>query len=317
MCGLYKKLVIGSISLISGEKFMKFKLVALFCLNVAMVHAAPFQTVFDYNDGLLLLEDGSVWEVEVDGSEVFVKGDIVDEALFEGELLGRISEESVVSHAFDFVIKNENEEESKVIYGHISRLENGEVFLGLNSDPYKLEPGQRISLARFDGGAYCLVNKENLSIINAGINLGTTLNLPAIRTVVEETEFGYVFDDGFVLEQSLKPGIDSMELLGKKISFQFDPLEPMKLYLEVEGDEEFSKISIDCSTQFYFEVDFTAEIFDEDRWNESIIFLGSKTLKEAFIPSDLKKGERLSFYHISNPLFGEELEMQFYFVTRN
>lgn len=294
---------------------MRFRLFVLVCLNVVRVHAAPFQTVADYNDGLLLLDDGSVWEVEVDGSEVFVKGDLIDEAIFEGELLGKISEESFISHAFDFLIKSENEEGSMFIYGYFSHLKNGEVLLGFNSEPYKILPGQMVSLGRFSDGAHCLVNKESLTFINAGFNLGTTLNLPTIRTVCDVTQFGYLFDDGFVLEQSLNPGIDNFELLGKKISFQFDPIEPMKLYAEIEGDEDFSKISIDCRNQFCFEVDFTAEIFEGDTWHESIIFIGSKALKEAFFPSDLKKGDGLSFYHIANPLFGEELEKQFYFVT--
>ncbi len=297
---------------------MKIKLVFLFCFNLLLMHATPLQTVVDYNYGLLLLDDGSVWglEEEDDENEVFVKGDIVNTELLEGEILGKTGESAVVCNAYDFLIKCESEDELERMYGYLSHLSNGEVFVGINFEPYKITPGQTVLVARFNDDGCALINQESLTFINSGAYLGNTGNLSIIRSVVEVTESGCLFDDGFVLNQTLLPEIDSLEIFEKNISLHFDPKEPLKLYVEIVADDQFANVSIDCHEHLNIQIDLSVELEDGDPWKESISFIGSKALKEAFIPTDLKVGDRLAFYTIDNPLFGEELKNRIYFVVK-
>jgi hypothetical protein len=295
---------------------MNLKFCFLFILNLALVNAGPFQLVDDYSDGLLLLDDGTVWFSENEDEDSFIKGDRVDVGAIDAELLGKLEDKTSVSYAFDFLVESEWDGDVDIMYGYISHLNSGEVLFGVNSDPYKIKGGKAVAIARIDEVGHCLVDVLTKTFINDGIILGTTNRRPIVRQVVEVTESGYVFDDGFVLNRSLDPQIDNLELFDKQIAIHIDPSDSMKLSMEIIGDEDISKVTIDCHDQLNIFIDWTFDLEDGDQFHEFISFFGSKELKEAFFPSDLKEGDRLAFHYISNPLFGENFENCFYFVVR-
>ena len=107
-----------------------------------------------------------------------------------------------------------------------------------------------------------------------------------------------------------------MEFLEKTISCYFDPKEPLKLSIEVKGDGDFSKALLDCSAQLFLQVDSSIELEEGDFFKELVTFQGSKGLRDAFIPADLKIGDRVSFYPIVISLFEDELANQFYFLVK-
>ncbi len=344
---------------------MRIVFALLACLSLAGINANETetcipQTVFDLGfDGHLLLEDGSIWDIwGYDDNMSLLKGDLVivkgaysksdlgsdHEILGDGfevdaELVGFIEKDVTILNTYDFTMANKNGDPEN-IYGAISHLDDGNIMVGINLIPFIQTNGQVVAVGNIDEDARCLVDRETLSFLNFGANIGTTQSLPLTRTVTEVTETGYVFDDGFQLNMSFDPYVSSLYVEDHDISIQFDSKEPLKLTLLISGELVSGQIAVDCSEKFsidadleikesndWYEEDSSDDYDDEEYDNEeyddedevreaSITFVGSKALKEAFLPSGLQVGDTLSFHYISIPGMPEELSNSVWFAVK-
>ena len=345
---------------------MRIILTLLACLNIAVISAEDTevcipQTVLDFGfDGLLLLEDGSIWEVwGFDTNICFAKGDLVvvkgaytrddvgsdHEILVDGlevnaDLAGFLDSNVAVLNSYEFSVSNVSQDPPN-LYGAISHLDDGNIMIGVNTAAFRLKKGQVVSVGSLDEVGCCLVDAENLTFINIGMNIGATLNSPLTRIVTEVTEKEYVFSDGFKISRTFDLGLSELGLPYGEFSVQFDPQKPLKVSIGITSENVTGNLVVDLSSELYVHADLeiresndwyeedSSENYDNDEdseeeddyeenyiRNESITFVGSKSLKEALLPSSLVVGDTLSFYNISIPEIPEELCNAIYFAVK-
>lgn len=285
---------------------------------------------------ILILEDGSIWELEDIGADPFVKGDIVnvqgryrkgvpiydrilewgDGCSITASFLGWLDAEASVLHAYPFSIQYRNGEEWDM-YGHLSYLTNGKIAIGCNFEPYSLKVGQNVvSNTPGEESFCCLVDKDSYTILSMGAYLGIVDKPPVKRIVQEVTPSEYIFDDGFVLKYTMNPGLDQMDMLDKKFQFFFNPEKPFELNVKMVGDGDVSNIFVDGKDDLNIQMDCVVDLGNGDEWEQHITFNGSKELKEAFIPSGLQVGDTMLCYHIFSPILGQAVEKNFCFMIK-
>ncbi len=284
-------------------------------------------------DNFLLLDDGSIWEFMDDEKITCVKGDQAviqgeyQEGLFlktyrvmefEGkeidvELLGWMQEEAKVDFAAEGMASLTTlAQESKSLYGFLTRLDDGRVFLVGNEEPHQMSSGQAVCVGNLGDKFVCFVNQEDRTILNMGLCIGQTEGV-ITRTVQEVTDEGYIFDDGFFLERTLKLSKDDVQLkemlenMNGVIQFDFD--EPMKLQLEMNIEEVNVKAFFDLREKCLFRVDVV-----KGEESGSFNFVGSEALLRAMVPEELHVGDTVSGYRFY-PIQNEDKEI-FCFLTR-